>query len=100
MTDQVERADAGQHQQEEHDAPAEAVGQQAQWQADQGTGQHRRGGQQAELGFVELEQILDRHPEHGKHHPDHETDGEGQGTHTQHQALLYTGLAHDVLPVS
>ncbi|MNR01474.1 hypothetical protein D3C85_1172790 [compost metagenome] len=97
MADQVQRSDAGQHQQEEHAAPAKAVGQQAQRQPHQRAGQYRGRGQQAELGFVELEKVLDRHPEHGKHHPDHETDSEGQCAHAQHQALSYTGLGHDAL---
>ena len=92
--DQVQRQHAGEHQQEEHDAPAEAVSQQAQWQAHQGTGQDRRGGQQAELGFVELQQLFDGHAQHGEHHPHHKADGEGQRAHAQHQALSYTGLSH------
>lgn len=92
--DQVQRQHAGEHQDKEHDAPAEAVSQQAQGQAHQGAGQYRGGGQQAELGFVELQQLFDRHAEDGEHHPDHKAHGEGQCTHAQHQALSYTGLSH------
>ncbi|MNC58022.1 hypothetical protein D3C75_1077270 [compost metagenome] len=94
MADQVQRQHTGEHQQEEHAASAKTVGQQPQRQAHQRAGQHRGGGQQAELGFVELEQLLDGHTEHGKHHPDHEAHGEGQRTHAQHQALSYTRLGH------
>ncbi|MNP26919.1 hypothetical protein D3C76_1198020 [compost metagenome] len=79
--DHVQRQYAGQHQQEEHDPSAKAVGQKPQGQAHQRTGQHRRGGQQAKLGFIEGQQFLDRNPQHSKHHPDHEAHGEGQGTH-------------------
>ncbi|MCY1422625.1 hypothetical protein D9M71_383150 [compost metagenome] len=100
VADQVQRQHAGQHQQEEHAAPAEAVGEHAQRQAHQRAGQHRGGGQQAELGFVELEQFLDRYAEHGKHHPDHETDGESQRAHAQYQALSYTRWGHVGSPVS
>ncbi|MNH17363.1 hypothetical protein D3C79_770320 [compost metagenome] len=100
MADQVQRQHTGQHQQEEHDATAKAVGQQPQRQAYQRTGQDRRGGQQAELGFVKVQQLLDRDAEHGKHHPDHEADGEGQRTHAQYQALSYTRWVHLASPVS
>ena len=42
-----------QHQDEKHDASAEAVGPHAQRQADQRAGQHRQRHQHAELGLVE-----------------------------------------------
>ncbi|MNZ64119.1 hypothetical protein D3C78_822810 [compost metagenome] len=100
MADQVQRQHTGEHQQEEHAASAKTVGQQPQRQAHQRAGQHRGGGQQAELGFVELEQFLDRDAEHGKHHPDHETDGESQRAHAQYQALSYTRWGHVGSPVS
>ncbi len=95
--DQVQRQYAGEHQQEEHDPSAKAVGQKAQGQTHQRAGQYRRGGQQAELGFVEGQQFLDRNAQHGKHHPDHEAHGEGQGTHPEYQPLLHLCSHHEAL---
>jgi len=86
--DHVDRQHAHQHQDEEDNATTETVGQHAQRQTDQRTGQHGRGRQQTELGFVKLQQFLDRHPEHGEHHPHHETHGESEGAHAQNEALL------------
>jgi hypothetical protein len=67
------------------DAAAVLVGPDAQRHAHQRAGQHRHGRQQAELGGVEVQRLLDRDADHAEHHPDHETDGEGQGADDQHR---------------
>ena len=47
------------HLNEKDDASAETVGQDAERQPDQRTGQNRRGNQQTEFRFVEIELLLD-----------------------------------------
>ena len=79
---------ADQHQHKQHDATAKTVGPDAQRHAHQRAGQHRRGGQDAEFGFVQPQMLLDGNTQHGKHHPDHETDGEGSGAGSQYRILL------------
>ncbi|MNE65799.1 hypothetical protein D3C80_1613090 [compost metagenome] len=98
QADHVDRQHTDQHQQEEHDAPAEPVGEHTQRQAHQRTGEYRCSGQQAELGVVKVQQLLDRNAEYGEHHPDHEADSERQGAHTQNQALLYPQTCHSNPP--
>ena len=51
----------------------------------QRTGQHRHRNQNAELGFVQVQRLLDRNADHGKHHPDHETDRECKRARRHHR---------------
>ena len=73
------------HQHEQHDAATEAVGPDAQRHPHQRPGQHRHGRQQAKLGFVQPQLLLDGDAQHGKHHPRGKTDGECKGTGGQHR---------------
>jgi hypothetical protein len=86
--------DGGQHEEEEDDAAAELVGPHAQGQADQGTGEHRRRDQDAELGFVEAQLGFDGDADDREHHPDSKADREGQGAHHEHGELLLRASRH------
>ena len=72
------------------DAPAVAVRPDAQRHAHQRAREHGHGHEQAELGGVEVQHLLDRDADDAEHHPDHEADREGQGADDQHRP----GLAH------
>ena len=80
--------DRGGHQQRHDDAAAVLVGPDAQWHADQRTGQHRHRRQQAEFGGVEAQRFLDRDADHAKHHPDHEAHRKGECADHQHRECL------------
>ena len=59
------------------DAAAVLVGPDAEHQADQRAGEDRRADQQAELGVVEAQVVLDLDADDGKDRPHGEADGEG-----------------------
>ncbi|CAM3247979.1 hypothetical protein PSAE105876_29605 [Pseudomonas aeruginosa] len=86
----VDRDGHQQHVDEEHDAAAEAVGDQAQRQAHQGAGEDRQGDHQAELGFAQAKLVLDTDADDRKHRPHGEIHREGQGTHTEDGVLFLT----------
>jgi hypothetical protein len=90
---QPDRRHRARHQQRHHDAAAVLVGPDAERHADQRSGQHRRGRQQAELGGVEAQRLPDRDADHAEHHPHHEAHGECERADQQHRQRL-TLLAH------
>jgi len=73
------------HQDGHDDAAAVAIGPDAQRDANQRAGEHRHGCEQAELRGIEVEHLADRDADHAKHHPHHETHGEGQRADNQHR---------------
>ena len=95
MGNQPDRHDGRSHQHRKNHAPTELVGQHAQRQTDQRTRQHRHGHQQAKLGFIQLKRFLDRDADHGKHHPHHETHGEGKGAQSHDGPLLARLRSHE-----
>jgi hypothetical protein len=58
-----------------------AVSKHAERQPDQGAGKDGRRRQQTKFCFAELKQHLDGYAQYREHHPDHETQRKGQGTH-------------------
>ncbi|MNO74266.1 hypothetical protein D3C76_652600 [compost metagenome] len=65
----VDRDRHQQHVHEEHDAPAEAVGQQTERQADQRAGEDRQRDHQAELRLTQAEFLLDADADDREHRP-------------------------------
>jgi hypothetical protein len=76
------------HLHEKDDASTEAVGQNAERQAHQRTGQNRRGDQQTEFRFVQIELLFNPDADDRKHGPHGEIHREGQGIHRQHRDLF------------
>ena len=70
------------------DAAAVLVGPDAEHQADQRAGEDRRADQQAELGVVEAQVVLDLHANDGKDRPHGEADGEGDRGKPEGAALI------------
>ncbi|MCY1408149.1 hypothetical protein D9M71_234660 [compost metagenome] len=75
---QVHADGGGQHQDAEHPASAVAVCPQAEEDPRDGTGQHRRGHQQAELGVGQAELFADLQAEDREQRPDGKAEGKGQ----------------------
>ncbi len=68
--------------------PAVLVGPDAEKNAGERTGQDRRADEQAKLGLIEAELLLNLHADNRKDRPHREADGEGDGGDPQRAALL------------
>ncbi|MOA25567.1 hypothetical protein D3C78_1463010 [compost metagenome] len=79
---------------EEHDTPAEAVGEQTEWQADQRTGEDRQRDHQAELRLAQPEFLLDADADDRKHRPHGKVHREGECAHAEHGVLFLTMGQH------
>ncbi|MPM23403.1 hypothetical protein SDC9_69875 [bioreactor metagenome] len=87
------------HEDGHHDAAAVFVGPDAQRHTHQRAGEHRHGGEQAELRGAQVQHLPDRNADDAKHHPDHEADGERQGADDEHRpgaALLLRVVMRNV----
>ncbi|MNP08252.1 hypothetical protein D3C76_1003120 [compost metagenome] len=90
----VDRDRHQQHVHEEHDASAEAVGEQTQRQADDRAGEDRQRDHQAELRLAQPQLFLDADADDRKHRPHGEVHRERECAHSKHGVLFLTMGQH------